>query len=347
MLDLNHLFLFVAIASPLAVLGRAWMPGGTSRGWRTAALVVFGITAVAWLFCRNVAGYIGGGAWFALLFIPAMGLRRVVELAMQHRYAAARRLARVLLFFHPGRDLRDQIAILQKLEQRQAAGAMPGPLATGGSVFGRPFARLRQAPVVTLMIVLNLVAFAITLIVASVMRSGFQIDFIMEPPFEVIHRLGALAFYSVIFAHEYWRTVTSLFLHYGALHLFFNLFALFMLGPALERTIGSGRFAICYLVSGLCSSIGVLLLTYFGRIQLGELVGASGCVMGVVGAWAGFLLRHRHLPQARERLANIVMIILLQIAFDFYTPQVSSSAHLCGLVAGAILGSLVAARRYA
>src|SRR3954454_9597303 len=106
MLDLNHLFLFIAIASPLAVLGRAWMPGKTSGGWRLAALTVFAIAAVTWLVRRDVAGYVGGGAWFVLLFIPAIGLRRMTELATLQRYTAARRLAQFLLFFHPGRDLR-------------------------------------------------------------------------------------------------------------------------------------------------------------------------------------------------------------------------------------------------
>jgi rhomboid protease GluP len=66
--------------------------------------------------------------------------------------------------------------------------------------------------------------------------------------------------------------------------------------------------------------------------------------LGVVGAWAGLLLRHRHAPFAKQRLANIGLIVAIQIAFDLSTPQVSTSAHMCGLVAGFFLGLLLAPR---
>ena len=66
--------------------------------------------------------------------------------------------------------------------------------------------------------------------------------------------------------------------------------------------------------------------------------------MGVVGAWAGFLLRHRHAPFAKERLANIGLIVVIQIAFDLSTPQISMPSHMGGLVAGFFLGLILAPR---
>ncbi|OLC27722.1 MAG: hypothetical protein AUH91_02385 [Verrucomicrobia bacterium 13_1_40CM_4_54_4] len=104
------------------------------------------------------------------------------------------------------------------------------------------------------------------------------------------------------------------------------------------------RFALCYLISGLVSSAGVVLLTVIGLIQVAQLVGASGCIMGIVGAWAGFLVQHRHAPHAKQRLANILMIVAIQTAFDLSTPQVSMAAHLCGLIAGFVLGFILAPR---
>src|SRR5207253_10377626 len=101
---------------------------------------------------------------------------------------------------------------------------------------------------------------------------------------------------------QYWRLFTALFLHAGFVHLLFNLFALYVLGPSLERSIGSVRFMICYLISGLASSAGVVVLTVIGIVQVAQLVGASGCIMGIVGAWAGFLVQHRHAPHAKQRL---------------------------------------------
>jgi rhomboid protease GluP len=97
-------------------------------------------------------------------------------------------------------------------------------------------------------------------------------------------------------------------------------------------------------MSGLASSAGVVGLTVLGFVQVAQLVGASGCIMGIVGTWAGFLVRHRHAPQAKQRLANIVMIVVIQVAFDLSTPQVSMAAHLCGLIAGFFLGLILAPR---
>ena len=132
--------------------------------------------------------------------------------------------------------------------------------------------------------------------------------------------------------------MTALFLHGGAVHLLFNLFALYVLGPPLERAIGSARFCACYLIAGIGSSAGVVVLALVGLINATQLVGASGSIMGIVGAWAGFLLRHRHIPLAKQRLSNILLIVLIQIAFDLSTPQVSMAAHMCGLFTGLLMG---------
>ena len=159
-----------------------------------------------------------------------------------------------------------------------------------------------------------------------------------------LHRLGALEFFAVRFEGEYWRLLTSLFLHYGPLHLLFNLYALFIIGPGLEQAIGSIRFGICYLVAGLGSGLGVFFLRLFGLNSAEQLVGASGCVLGLVGVWAGLLLRHRHAPMAGRRLKNILVIVAVQIAFDLSTPQISMAAHLSGLVTGVALGLILSSK---
>ncbi|MCA1658177.1 MAG: rhomboid family intramembrane serine protease, partial [Verrucomicrobiaceae bacterium] len=97
---------------------------------------------------------------------------------------------------------------------------------------------------------------------------------------QTLHRLGALEPWAVRLGGEYWRLLTSLFLHYGPLHLLFNLYALFIIGPGLERHIGSVRFGLCYLLSGLGSCLGVLLWRGLDLSRYEQLVGASGCVMG-------------------------------------------------------------------
>jgi membrane associated rhomboid family serine protease len=331
--NLNHIFLFLAVISPLLVLARAWRPGSIYRGWRIAAFVVLVITGVAWIFFRSAAGYIAGGAWFAFLFLPAIGLRKVTELAARQHYRSARKLAAVLQILHPSAELREQVQLFRYLESHQydPAGVASFPIHHEIAEKGR-HRHFRNAPAVFIIILLNAAAFI------------FEISFGNWTDPEVLHQLGALEPYAVVVQGQYWRLFTALFLHAGFVHLLFNLFALYVLGPPLERSIGALRFAICYLISGLISSAGVVALTVIGIVQVAQLVGASGCIMGIVGAWAGFLVRHRHAPHAKQRLGNVLMIVAIQTAFDLSTPQVSMAAHLCGLFSGAVLGFVLAPR---
>jgi rhomboid protease GluP len=210
-------------------------------------------------------------------------------------------------------------ALLHRIEQIDRR-----PMALFGSGTMRPTAA-----------VLILIALNVAMFIAEIRLGGSTNPF-------TLHRLGALEPRAIRFGGEYWRMLTCLFLHFGPLHLLFNLYALFVIGPGLERIIGSARFTLFYLLAGLGSSAGVLLLRL--RDLSEQLVGASGCVLGMVGVWAGYLMRHRHEPFAGRRLRNIVLIIAIQVAFDLSTPQVSMAAHLSGLATGIVLGLLVTVR---
>jgi membrane associated rhomboid family serine protease len=331
--NLNHILFFLAIVSPLLVLARAWRPGAPYHGWRLAALIVLAVAAVAWIFWPASAGYIGGLAWLLLLFVPAIGLRKMTQLAEQGDYQSAGKLGAAVRILHPSSELREQVRWFRHSESDPALRrdfiSVPKDHEMTASARGT---QLRNAPAVLALILVNVLMFLFEVSVGD-----------WNDP-QVLHRIGALEPYAVVVQHEYWRLFTALFLHGGFLHLGFNLFALYVLGPPLERAIGTIRFAACYLVSGLASSAGVVALTVFGFVQAAQVIGASGCIMGVVGAWAGFLLRHRHAPLAKQRLANITLIVVIQIAFDLSTPQVSMAAHMCGLVAGFLLGLILARR---
>ena len=330
-MNLNHIFLFLAIVSPLLVFARGWRPIAPYHRWRVAALVVLAVTAVAWLLWRHGSGYVGGGAWFLLLFLPAIGLRKITQLAAQGDYEAAGRLGAALQILHPSAELREQVRLFRQLKpnapRSRASSLDPSDQDVPRST---RHTQLRSAPAVLVLIVANVLTFLLEISVGD-----------WNDP-EVLHRIGALEPDAVIGQGEYWRLFTALFLHAGFLHLGFNLFALYVLGPPLERTIGTLRFTACYLLSGLASGAGVVALDKVGLVQVDQLIGASGCLMGVVGAWAGFLLRHHHAPFAKQRLANIGLIVVIQIAFDLSTPQVSMAAHMCGLVAGFFLGLMLA-----
>jgi membrane associated rhomboid family serine protease len=327
--DLNHIFLFLAVVSSLLVLARAWRPGQPYRRWRVAALIVLAISCASWIFLRSAAGYIGGIAWFALLLLPAIGLRKMTEFAAKGDYKSAARLGTTLQILHPSAELRDQVQLLRHLESHQNR---PGAFRTAPIGDRVRHSQLLTTPAVLALILLNVIAFLFEISAGD-----------LNDP-EVLHRVGALEPYAVVVQGEYWRLFTALFLHGGFTHLLFNIFALYILGPPLERSIGTIRFTVCYLVSGLASSAGVVGLTVLGFVEVAQLVGASGCIMGIVGAWAGLLVRHRHAPQAKQRLGNVVMIIVIQVAFDLSTPQVSMAAHLCGLVAGFFHGLVLVSR---
>jgi membrane associated rhomboid family serine protease len=332
-LNLNHIFLFLAIVSPLLVLARAWRPSAPYHGWRLAALVVLMITAVAWFLWRDASGYIGGAAWFLLLFLPAIALRKITQFAAQGDYESAGRLGAAIQILHPTAELREQVRLFRHLKSNaadpRAFSSVPADYGTAPSTRR---SQLRSAPAVLVLILVNVLVFLFEISVGD-----------WNDP-KVLHRIGALEPCAVVAQGEYWRLFTALFLHGGFLHVAFNLFALYVLGPPLERSIGTIRFLACYLISGLASSAGVVVLNEIGLIRVAQVIGASGCIMGVVGAWAGFLLRHHDAPFAKQRLANIGLIVVIQIAFDLSTPQISIASHMCGLVGGFFLGLILAPR---
>ncbi|HEX8076757.1 MAG TPA: hypothetical protein VF511_02995, partial [Chthoniobacterales bacterium] len=119
MIDFNHILLFIASVSAFVMLAQTWRRDGLFRAWRIAAVAVLLVTGAAWLIDREAAGFVGAGAWLGLLLIPAIGLKRVAELASSQRYASARRWAAALRLFHPSRAVRAQVELFRGLALAQ------------------------------------------------------------------------------------------------------------------------------------------------------------------------------------------------------------------------------------
>lgn len=132
---------------------------------------------------------------------------------------------------------------------------------------------------------------------------------------------------------EWWRLLTTAFLHAGPLHLLMNMLALWWIGSALEYLLGSARYLAVYLVSGLAGSAGVLLWS-----PNDVTVGASGAIFGIFGAL--FVLEQLRAP---GQMSPIFTLIVLNLVITFTLPNISIGAHVGGLVGGA-LGALVLAR---
>lgn len=138
---------------------------------------------------------------------------------------------------------------------------------------------------------------------------------------------------------EYYRLLTSMFLHYGVIHLLLNMWALWVVGGVLEPLLGRVRFLALYLVSGLGGSVAVYLTTgiaaeLFNRQMFGAFnsatAGASGAVFGLFGAFYVVLRR------MRRDTSGITVLLVINLIFTLTVPGISVAGHLGGLVTGAL-----------
>lgn len=160
---------------------------------------------------------------------------------------------------------------------------------------------------------------------------------------DVLIRLGAVDA-TLVFAGEWWRLGAATLLHYGWIHIVMNLGGLYVFGPYVERSLGRVRFVVTYLLSGVGMMLVAVLVTRFGLKEPQLLVGASGGIMGLVGATAAVLLRGGRVersPVARRRLRLMGLIIVIQACFDLATPQVSFMSHLGGVIIGFVVAALM------
>lgn len=126
---------------------------------------------------------------------------------------------------------------------------------------------------------------------------------------------------------EWWRLVTSIFLHIGTLHLVMNMIALYYLGIIVERIYGSGRFLVIYFLSG----IGGSLTSFAFNVNISA--GASGALFGLFGALLFFGLIHKRLFQ-QTLGKNIIFILIINLVIGIFIPQIDMGAHLGGLIGG-------------
>lgn len=155
-------------------------------------------------------------------------------------------------------------------------------------------------------------------------------------------------------ASEPWRLLTSAFLHSPGtvLHLLFNLYALFIFGPALEHFLGRARYLALYLVGALGGSVGVVLV-YELYIATGgasahwigtlltpsAALGASGAIFALMGA----MLAMRR--QMGLQTVQLLVVVAINLAFGFLVAGIAWEAHLGGLIVGFAVGAVFVATR--
>jgi membrane associated rhomboid family serine protease len=131
---------------------------------------------------------------------------------------------------------------------------------------------------------------------------------------------------------EWWRVVTSGFLHANLIHIAFNMWVLYYLGTLLEPALGRARFALVYVVSLLCGSFGALLVSPHVPT-----VGASGAIFGLMGA-AAVELYARKIPIFQTGIGGL---IVLNLIISFSVPDISWGGHIGGLIGGALCAAVM------
>ena len=146
-----------------------------------------------------------------------------------------------------------------------------------------------------------------------------------------VYQQGALQGYLTADG-DYWRLLTSAFLHGSMLHLLFNMYALYLFGPFVERALGTARFVVAYLTSALAGSIVVYLLADPATVT----IGASGAVFGLFGMALLFLLK------AKQDVRTLLVLLAINAFISVAGPNISWEGHLGGFVAGVVLGAAFA-----
>lgn len=199
------------------------------------------------------------------------------------------------------------------------------------------------SPVTLVMVILNIMVYCLAAFYGDVYDAGYM------------YSIGAITFDSIFIKGEYYRLFSSMFLHFGLPHLVNNMISLICLGTMLERRMGSVRYGILYLSSGLLAGLTSVSVEYYQVMHLGEqsysvAAGASGAIFGVIGGLIAVVLKQKWQSRRGQSEPQISMRSILFMAFvslyqGFTTMGVDNAAHVGGMIFGFLLSFLLACKR--
>ncbi|AZA10365.1 rhomboid family intramembrane serine protease [Corynebacterium gerontici] len=183
----------------------------------------------------------------------------------------------------------------------------------------------RPAPVTATLLLLNVLAFAITVLQSR----------------SLMHPLQASSFaeHGILYAPymhapiEWLRALSALFLHIDPTHLGFNMLMLFLIGREVERGLGSIPYLGAYLACGMGGSLAVML-----QAPLSPTVGASSSLYGLMAILLAFSIRNR------TQVTAALVLIAVNFGYSLITPNVSLWGHIGGFAVGVLLGALMFSR---
>ena len=180
-----------------------------------------------------------------------------------------------------------------------------------------------------ILIAINLLVFLIS---AWISKNIFDIDIY------TLIIMGAKV-NSLIDKGQVWRLITCAFLHGGLIHIFFNMYALKILGPEIEYVYGKVKYLVIYLLSAIAASIFSYI---FGPQSVS--VGASGAIFGLFGAMLIFGIKHRK-QMGKAYMMNILQVIFVNVIIGISSSNIDNAAHFGGLIVGALIALLLGERR--
>ena len=130
---------------------------------------------------------------------------------------------------------------------------------------------------------------------------------------------------------EWWRLVTAAFLHGSFLHIAFNMYVLFALGPTLDRILGHSRYLILYVMAAIGGGVASYVFSDMRTVS----VGASGAIFGLMGA---LVVAGRRL---RYDVTQVLVLLAINVVIGFFAAGVDWRAHLGGLVTGAAVAAIM------
>jgi rhomboid protease GluP len=189
----------------------------------------------------------------------------------------------------------------------------------------------RDTPFTQILFWLNALVYVGEVVVARTPRALFP-----AVPSEVVLAFGGNYATATLYEGRIETLLTSCFVHFSLMHIGFNLYALRQLGPFLERAVGTGRFAIVYLGSGIVGSMSSTLVGWVsGEQRLGA--GASGAICGLLGAAmvVGYRTQGAGSPLLRRLAPALVMVLVFGQLMGF-----DNGAHIGGAIGGALIAMM-------
>jgi membrane associated rhomboid family serine protease len=202
-------------------------------------------------------------------------------------------------------------------------------------------ANVRSTSVTRLLVIAIAIGYVWELVIAGGPGSLFE-----GPSGQALIEAGALVPYSGgtfdqpiggIVGGEWWRLLSSVFLHAGLIHLALNGYVLWIFGNAIERDIGRVSTLAVFLVTGVFA--GATSFAFASGFTIA--VGASGAIFGLVGAFVAYNYLRRHHVMAQARLRSALSMLLINLVIGFSIPAIDWRAHVGGFVAGLVAGFAV------